>query len=153
MNPPEYVLRGLWLGACCAFLLAGCVGSEPSEREIKDQIQSELLRMTDNRLFDVEAIEIQAGTADPNGTFHITAISTLKFKRSIPEYVDWMLTGTTVPKTIKPDELRRALVEKLAAKYGSLQPGQTGAYRRSFQFTKQRFGWQLRSKDEDKPIF
>lgn len=153
MNPLENGLRGLWLRACCVVLLAGCVGSEPSERVIKEQIQSELLRMTDNRLFDVESIEFQPGAADSTGTFHITATSTLKFKRSIPEYVDWMLTGTTLPKTIKPDELRQVLVEKLAAKYGNFKPGMAGAYRQTFQFTKQRFGWQLRSKDEDKPIF
>ena len=152
MNSLENRFRWLGLAICCVCLFAGCMGSEPSERDIKDQIQSELLRMTDNKLFDVQAIELQAGTVDASGIFRVTALCSLKFKRSIAQYVDWMLNNTTPPKGIKPAELRVALAEKLAAKFGNVQSGKSGTYRQTFEFSKQRFGWQLRSKDADKPI-
>ena len=153
MNPLANWCRFLLLYGCCSIFVTGCASKKPSEREMKEQIQSELLRMTAGELFEVGAIKLQQGAIDADNAYRVTAISTLVFKRSIAQHVDWMLQNTKPPKGMEPGELKRALVEKLAAKFGNLQPGMSGTYRQSFVFYKRNFGWRLQSDGDDKPVF
>lgn len=145
--------RPLLLCGFISLTLAGCASSEPTAREMKEQIQAELQHMTAGELFEVPSVDLQQGALAADKTYHVTAVSTLVFKRSIAQHVEWMLKNTKPTPGIQPSELRRALTEKLAAKFGNLQPGMTGSYRETYSFVKRNFGWRLQSDRDDKPSF